>query len=387
MGMASGGYSAAQRLRTGTRDDVGRALRDMRARTLQLAHAYRDALGAQLQVPYDPGLNPPRWELGHVAWFQDWWLARNRQRELGVRCDPDHARPAPSLPDADDWYDSSRIAHQRRWELPLPGFEETLAWLEATQRQTLALLDQLPADAREDDLYFFRLAALHEAMHAEAACYMARTLGFTVPLPPGPKGRVAGEIHLPAQRWSLGSAGPGFAFDNERQAREVELPAFAIDAQPVTWERYAGFIDAGGYEEPRWWTPAGWQWREQSGVRPPQAGRPDEAALHLSCHEAEAWCRWAGRRLPTEAEWECAALAAAGFQWGQAWEWTASAFQPFPGFQPHPYRDYSQPWFGTRRVLRGACPATSQWLAHPKYRNFFEPQRRDVYAGLRSCAA
>ena len=158
----------------------------------------------------------------------------------------------------------------------------------------------------------------------------------------------------------------------------------------------------GGYEEPRWWSDGGQAWlasrrmRFPSGLRRSASGwermhhgawqalREDEVAMHLSAYEAEAWCRWAGRRLPTEAEWECAALHAPGFRWGHAWEWTASVFSPYEGFTPHPYRDYSQPWFGTRRVLRGAAPATAPALAHPRYRNFFEPQRCDIFAGFRS---
>ncbi len=111
---------------------------------------------------------------------------------------------------------------------------------------------------------------------------------------------------------------------------------------------------------------------------------PLRPAVHVSLHEAEAWCRWAARGLPTEAKWECAALALEGFSWGQVWEWTASQFEPYPGFIAHPYRDYSAPWFGSHRVLRGACPATSSPLAHARYRNFFEPHRNDIFAGFRS---
>jgi EgtB-related family protein len=118
-----------------------------------------------------------------------------------------------------------------------------------------------------------------------------------------------------------------------------------------------------------------------------QALDPDQAALHLTWFEADAWCRWAGRRLPGEAEWEMAALSRPqDFRWGSAWEWTASAFAPFVGFAPHPYRDYSRPWFDGRPVLRGASPATSERLRHPRYRNYFTPERNDIFAGFRSCA-
>lgn len=387
MGETSTGYSAAQRLRTGSRDDVRAGLLAVRERTLAIAQAYVDALGPGLAVPCDAGLNPPRWELGHIAWFQEWWVARNRQRDLGPACDPDHGRPPPSLGEADAWFDSSRVAHRTRWQLPLPPIDEIRHWMAATLQGTLQRLDSLPAEADDAALYFFRLACLHEAMHAEAACYMARTLGFSIPAPVAPLPVAAGVLRLPAQRFMLGHAGPGFAFDNELQARGLQLAAFEIDAQPVSWARFAPFVEDGGYAERRWWTEAGWLWIQKERHAPPRLPAGHGPAVHLSCHEAEAWCRWAGRRLPTEAEWECAALTAGGFTWGQVWEWTASPFAPYPGFVAHPYRDYSQPWFGTRRVLRGACAATSPLLAHPRFRNFFEPHRSDIFSGFRSCAA
>ena len=407
-------WHTAHEARTGGRAVLAQALTAARERTLALFSAYETALRpVGMAVPCTAELNPPLWELGHVGWFQSWWLARNPQRGLGAACDPDAVRAPSRVAGADALYNSSLVPHDTRWQLPLPGAEATRADLQAGFGDTLALL----AASAEDDasLYFFRLALFHEDMHAEAAVYMAQALGIGLPAEsafpsrrrgaPPPAGTSV--LAIPARTWTLGSACGGFAFDNELGTHAVALAAFEIDATPVTWARYLPFVEAGGYRDARWWSPEGWHWLQGAGrgMQVPRylrredgggwsgaqfgAWQPLDAqapAVHLSGFEADAWCRWAGRRLPTEAEWECAAMTQPQFQWGAVWDWTASPFEPYPGFAPHPYRDYSAPWFGTRRVLRGASVATSPRMTHPKYRNFFTPERNDIHAGFRSCA-
>ena len=383
------------------------ALAASRADTLATFAAWRRARPG-LQVPLQPQLNPPLWELGHLGWFQERWTLRFPQRGHGCAADADAPLAAPLRPGADALYDSSRVPHASRWTLPLPSPEQTLADLAQQLERVLGALRHLPAD--DDALYFFRLALLHEDMHHEAALYMAQALGIPIDdprwqpaaLPPPPAA-----VESTAGPWRLGSADEtGFRFDNELQAHAVHLPDTGIDAQAVRWAEFLPFVEDGGYREPRWWTGAGWRWREQSGAEAPrylqregagwlqwrqgrwQAPDPAQAACHLTLHEAQAWCRWAGRRLPTEAEWERAALQRPdAFRWGDVWEWTASPFAPFPGFRPHPYRDYSAPWFDGRPVLRGASFLTQPRLRHPRYRNFFVAERNDIAAGFRSCAA
>ncbi len=378
--------SPSHAARSGGRAELAEALRASRQRTLELLDAYAAHLGDALTVPYSPQLNPPRWEAGHIAWFQDYWIARNRQRSLGCAADPDHARAPGRMPKADAWYNSSLIAHAKRWTLPLPDLAATRAYLDAVMENTLSLL--AAALETDDELYFYRLSLFHEDMHSEAGIYMAQALDIPLPsalqpLPsPLPECR---ELHLPAQVWQLGYGETGFAFDNELPAHTVALAPFAIDSEVVSWSRYLPFLEDTGHATPRYLRHHDGVWQARF-FGEWQALALDAPATHLTWLEADAWCRWAGRRLPTEAEWEAAALSRTDFHWGQAWEWTSSRFLPFAGFVAHPYRDYSAPWFGERYVLRGASQATSPRMAHPRYRNYFTPERNDIHAGFRSCA-
>lgn len=373
--------------RQGGRGTLATALQESRARTLAMLDAYVAVLGETLPIPYSVQLNPPLWELGHVGWFQDWWVARNRARDLGIACDPDHPRPVGRLPGADDLYNSSLIAHPRRWYLTLPDLAATRAYLAEGLGETLSLL----AGAEESDagLYFYRLALFHEDMHAEAGIYMAQALDLPLPASlysPPPTLPGAKSLAVPAQTWSLGySDVEGFAFDNELAAHPVQVASFEIDSQVVSWRRYLAGVEATQAAPPRYLRRQGSTWQARRFGTWVDLDL-DGPATHLTWDEADAWCRWAGRRLPSEVEWELAALTQPEFCWGEVWEWTASSFLPYPGFQAHPYRDYSAPWFGDRYVLRGSSRATASRMAHPRYRNFFPPGRNDLHNGFRSCA-
>jgi ergothioneine biosynthesis protein EgtB len=405
---------AALSARQGDAGTLGLALAASRADTLATFAVYEAALPG-LQVPQRAELNPPLWELGHIGWFQEFWIGRNPLRGEGHRADAEAARYAPRRANADALYNSSKVPHDTRWSLPLPDADTTRSELAAQLAQTLACLWPLRGAAAPDDdaLYFYRLALLHEDMHHEAALYMARGLGLAIadprwqaaPLPEPPA-----ELGFDAAPWRLGEAQPrgsvGFVFDNEVGRLDVPVAPCRIDAQARRWADYLPFIEAGGYAEHRHWSEAGWAWRTSTQAQAPRYLRRADAghweqwrhgqwlaldlrepACHLTHHEAEAWCRWAGRRLPTEAEWERAALTQPdAFRWGDVWEWTATPFSPYSGFSPHPYRDYSAPWFDGRPVLRGASFMTQPRMKHPRYRNFFQAHRNDVPAGLRSCA-
>ena len=399
---------AATAARNGDARALAAALQASRADTLATFEVITCALPQG--VPQQATLNPPLWELGHIGWFQEYWIARNPVRAAGAAADPDAPRASGMRHNADALYDSSHVPHATRWTLPLPDAAATRSDLARQLAGTLACLQEAaPAATPDDDaLYFFRLALFHEDMHHEAALYMAQSLGVAITDPrwqttalPAP----GADLVFEAGAWALGHTGGGYAFDNELTGHTAALPATRIASRVTRWAEYLPFVEAGGYAQPQWWTAAGAAWLAAEKVQAPRYLRREgstwqqwrhgmwqvldlaQPACHLSAFEAEAWCRWAGRRLPTEAEWERTAFNRPdAFEWGQVWEWTASPFAPYPGFVAHPYRDYSAPWFDGRPVLRGASFMTQPRMRHPRYRNFFQPWRNDVPAGLRSCA-
>ena len=404
--------TSAQAIRLAGPADLAVALTQGRIQLLGFFEGFERALGPDgMRIARDTAVNLPLWELGHIGWFEEYWLSRYCERSLGAAGNPLGRRSESLLAQADGLYDSSHVSHDRRWQLALPDPDATRGYLAAVREITLAMLGE--SGSRDEDLYFFRLVLFHEAMHREAWNFIAQRLGVDLgptmrARAPSPA-RVAGTWRVSGEWRQIGVDEPGFAFDNELGAHVVEVPAFDIDRSPVSWAAFIAFVDAGGYASEAAWTPAGREWLRHTNASHPlhlrrghdgwersQFGRwtslDMQAPVQNIClHEALAWCCWAGRRLPTEYEWETAARLAPeqeeDFEWGQVWEWTASAFRPYPGFIAHPYRDYSEPWFDGRPVLRGGSFATSAHLKHPGYRNFFEATRNDVFAGFRSCAA
>ncbi|MFN2646792.1 MAG: selenoneine synthase SenA [Burkholderiales bacterium] len=350
-----------------------------------------DLEGERLLGPKLAIVNPPLWEIGHAGWFQEHWCLRYEE-----------GKPlrASLLANADALYNSSTVPHDSRWDLPLPDSRATRRYLQNVLELTLERLAREPGNERLR--YFVRLATLHEDMHAEALHYSHQTLGYADPqfgvraviIPsehragrppnnyrPDPELEFP-ELEFPAGSFRLGAERDAerFIFDNEKWAHEVELRPFAIAARPVTNAEYRAYVEGGG-AMPRYWREADGGWQERRFDRW-QPLAPDEPVRHVSWDEAQAYCRWAKRRLPTEAEWT---RAAPSLEWGDVWEWTASAFAPFPGFSADPYADYSQPWFHTHKVLKGASFATPSRVIHPAFRNFYTPERGDVFSGFRTC--
>lgn len=459
-------------------DTVAGWVRDARERTIEIVADLEDdqLLGERLAI-----VNPLLWEIGHTAWFQEKWVLRT---VLG--------RP-PIRDDADALYDSMAIAHDIRWDLPLPPRDVTLGYLREVRDR---VIDQLLEHPSRDVMYHAIYSVYHEDMHTEAFTYTRQTHAWPAPRLFGGAGRtetgtgragaaprgapagagggpLPGDVEVPGRVLCLGAVQGEdvFAFDNEKWGHAVVVEPFAIARAPVTQAEFAAFVEDRGYHRQDLWSRDGWAWRDEAKATQPVYWRrepggwlrrdfdrwvalePHRPAIHVNWYEAEAFCRWAGRRLPTEAEWELAASGTPGedasargtggapvktaprgtaaapakrrYPWGDVfpevsranldwhalgcvdvgalpqsdsafgcrqmlgnvWQWTSSTFGPFPGFEPDPYKEYSEPWFDTRKVLRGGAWTTRARLIWNTFRNFYPPDRRDVWAGFRTCRA
>lgn len=338
----------------------------------------------------------------HAGWYAEYWIVRHLQRQRGEDCDAHGTRLAGIEPGIDAWLAGEGDA-------PTP--EAVRAYLAETLEQTLELLGAIsPAAESDASLHFYRASLLHEDRLCE-------TLATRLHLGAPPARGERDALWLPAQRWLLGSPRAeegqpqGLVPHNERWAFEVAVPEFEIDAQPVNWARFVEFAEDGGYDRPELWGADGWAWVQATGRRAPgqveqmqgsvlvargsgataglQRASASQPVMHLTRHEAEAWCRWAGRRLPTEPEWEIAASngAGRGFIWGDVFEWVAGSARPWPGAgRPAPGALDGLPAAAGMGVLRGGSWATRARWRHPKARRFAAPERDDLFAGFRSCA-
>ncbi len=419
-------------------------LKDARQRTLASISQLnsQQLIGPQLNT-----VNPLLWEIGHVAYFHELWVLRHLDNTESF------------LKQSDSLYDSINIAHADRWDLPLPSLEQTKAYL---QQVLQAEIDRLNnhKNITAKDIYLTRYALFHEDMHTEAFTYTRRTLNYPAPQfsntqqnnKPYNAGALDGDVDIPGGQYLLGAPpDTEFCFDNEKWQHPVQVKAFSIARAATTYQQFADFVNDNGYSKKQFWSDDGWAWLQKNNITKPngwkkdsqnkdwlikqfdqwQAMRPHAAVIHINWFEANAWCKWAGRRLPREAEWELAASgtpdninAKRTYPWGNtppneqrvnmnsralhtidvgalpqsdsafgcrqmlgnSWEWVADTFNPYPGFSADMYEDYSQPLFGKTKVLRGGGWATPSRMIRNTWRTYYGPDRNDVFGGFRSCA-
>ena len=423
------------------REAIAGRLLAARARTSALTDCVDEA---DLTRQHSPLMSPLVWDLAHIANQEELWLLRG----VGGR--------TPMRPEIDPIYDAFEHPRAERPTLPLLEPGAARGYASEVRGRVLELIERVSFTGGPllDQGFVFGMIAQHEQQHDETmlATHQLRRGGPVLVAPP-PDPAPADAAGLPAQvtvpggPFTMGTSTEPWALDNERPAHLVDVPAFAIDTTPVTNAAYAEFIADGGYDQPRWWAPAGWEHRQRASLTAPLFWRrdgnqwlrrrfgvtepapPDEPVLHVCWYEADAYARWAGRRLPTEAEWEKAARhdPATGrsrrYPWGDAdpspnvanlgqrhlqpapagsypdgaapsgarqligdvWEWTASDFLPYPGFVAWPYREYSEVFFGSDyKVLRGGAFGADPVVCRGTFRNWDYPIRRQIFAGFRT---
>jgi len=361
-----------------SRAELRALVADSRARTFDLV---RDLSDEQFHVPLLRTINPFLWEIGHVAYFQEYWVLRHAAGHVPLR------------EDGDRLYDSAKIERDIRWHLPLPSRSETVRYMEEVRDRVIDRISSSSFDSDRDP-YFVLLSTFHEDMHDEAFLITRQTLAYPLPSSlqvkdvPVVEAAYTSDVSIPAGEYTVGStADEGFIFDNEKWAHTVNVPGFRIARSPVTQQEFVKFLEKTGARPPVYWKRderGNWlrrhfdQWVQLESDRP---------VSNISYFQAEAYCRWSGRRLPTEFEWEIAARHGGCEQmFGSVWQWTSSDFLPYAGFSEDPYKEYSTPWFRTHKTLRGGAWSTRSRMMRPGYRNFYTPDRTDIWSGIRTCA-
>jgi iron(II)-dependent oxidoreductase len=362
-----------------SKEAIAERLAEARRRTLELIQPLDDE---QLNRVYSPILSPLAWDLGHIANFEELWLVQT----IGGR-EPLHG-------ELGRFYDAIENPRKTRGELPILRDAELRAYLADVRRRTLEVLEEIDLGPEAEDPllregFVYEMLLAHELQHNETMLQLLMMVdgyepasdafdptGEPVPLDPE-------MIAIPGGERQIGAPERGFAYDNERARHAVEVDSFEIDRTPASNGAYLQFMEETAAEPPQYWerNGGGWVLTTMGGRDPINPAHP---VLHVSWHQADAFARWAGKRLPSEQEWEAAFPDLRSV--GHAWEWTSSDFLPYPGFEAFPYREYSEVFFGdSYKVLRGSSWATAPRVARPSFRNWDLPQRSQIFSAIR-CA-
>jgi gamma-glutamyl hercynylcysteine S-oxide synthase len=365
--------------------EIANALCEARERTLALVEPLDDG---QLNTVYSPILSPLAWDLGHIANFEELWLVQT----IGRR-EPLHG-------DLGRFYDAIENPRKIRGELPILRDSELRAYMGDVRERTLDVLEGVEIGSEAEDPllrdgFVYEMLLAHELQHNETMLQLLQLVkGYE--LPPEVEAerssaRIAGKsefgdeemVVIEAGGHEIGAPARGFAYDNERPGHTVVQAAFEIDRTPVSNGAYLAFMEDTGSDPPAYWEGEGKWWVDTARGRRRSIDH-DDPVVHVSWEQADGFARWAGKRLPTEFEWEAAHDRLDGV--GHGWEWTSSDFLAYPGFAAFPYREYSEVFFGDGyKVLRGSSWATHPRVARPSFRNWDLPQRSQIFAGLR-CA-